>query len=92
LITGATSGIGRGIALQFAREGAAFSVVDLDGVGGGESVARTIAKSGGRSISVRCDVSLPADGRRAVKRTVDEMGSLDILANNAGVMRRATVL
>ena len=56
------------------------------------SPSPALAKFGGRSISVRCDVSLPTECRRAVKRTVDEMGSLDILANSAGVMRRATVL
>jgi len=91
LITGGASGIGRATALLFAREGAAVSVVDLDEPGG-QAVAQTIVDGGGRAIFVRCDVTQAADCRRAVQRTVDELGSLDILFNNAGIIRRATVL
>jgi NAD(P)-dependent dehydrogenase (short-subunit alcohol dehydrogenase family) len=91
LITGSASGIGRATALLFAREGAAVSVVDLDETGG-QIVAQTIVDGGGRAISVRCDVSQVAGCHRAVQRTVDELGGLDILFNNAGIIRRATVL
>jgi len=91
LITGGASGIGRATALLFAREGAAVSVVDLDETGG-QIVAQTIVDGGGSAISVRCDVSQVAGCRRAVQRTVDELGGLDILFNNAGIIRRATVL
>jgi NAD(P)-dependent dehydrogenase (short-subunit alcohol dehydrogenase family) len=91
LITGGASGIGRATALLFACEGAAVSVVDLDEVGG-QAVVRAIADEGGQAIFVRCDVSLAADCQRAVQRTVDELGGLDILFNNAGIIRRASVL
>ena len=91
LITGGASGIGRATALLFAREGAAVSVVDLDEVGG-QAVVRAIADEGGQAIFVRCDVSLAADCQRAVQRTVDELGGLDVLFNNAGIIRRASVL
>jgi NAD(P)-dependent dehydrogenase (short-subunit alcohol dehydrogenase family) len=91
LITGGASGIGRAMALLFAREGAAVAIVDLDEAGG-EAVVRMIEDGGGRAIFVRCDVTQAQDCRRAVQRTVDELGGLDILVNNAGLIRRATVL
>jgi NAD(P)-dependent dehydrogenase (short-subunit alcohol dehydrogenase family) len=91
LITGGASGIGRATALLFAREGAAVSVVDLDEVGG-QAVVQAIVDEGGQAIFLRCDVSLAADCWRAVQGTVDELGSLDILFNNAGIVRRATVI
>jgi NAD(P)-dependent dehydrogenase (short-subunit alcohol dehydrogenase family) len=91
LITGSASGIGRATALLFAREGAAVSVVDLDEAGG-QAVAQMIVDEGGQAIFVRCDVSHTADCQRAVRQTVDELGGLDILFNNAGIIRRASVL
>jgi NAD(P)-dependent dehydrogenase (short-subunit alcohol dehydrogenase family) len=91
LITGGASGIGRATALLFAREGAAVSVVDLDRASGGE-VAQAIVDGGGRAIYAYCDVSRAADCQRAVSQTVDKLGGIDILFNNAGIIRRATVL
>ena len=91
LITGGASGIGRATALLFAREGAAVAVVDLDEVGG-QAVVREIANNGGQAIFVRCDVSQATDCQHAVQQTVDKLGGLDILFNNTGIIRRATVL
>jgi NAD(P)-dependent dehydrogenase (short-subunit alcohol dehydrogenase family) len=91
LITGAASGIGRATALLFARQEAAVAVVDVN-EGGGQAVAQAILEAGGRAIFIPCDVSQAADCRRAVERTVRELGGLDILFNNAGVIRRASVL
>ncbi|HEY73560.1 MAG TPA: SDR family oxidoreductase [Thermoflexia bacterium] len=91
LITGGASGIGRATALLFAREGAVVAVADLDEAGA-QAVAREIADDGGRAIAVRCDVSQTADCQRAVQQTVEELGGLDILFNNAGIIRRADVL
>jgi len=91
LITGGASGIGQATALLFASEGAAVSIVDLD-ADGGQAVAQTIVDDGGRAIFVQCDVTQAADCQRAVQRTVEELGGLDILFNNAGIIRRATVL
>ncbi len=91
LITGAASGIGRATALLFARQGAAVSVVDIDQTKG-QAVAQEIVESGGRAIFVRCDVTQAADCQRAVQQTVKELGGLDILFNNAGIIRRATVV
>lgn len=91
LITGGASGIGRATALLFASEGAAVSIADLDKVAG-QAVARRVRDVGGAAIFVRCDVTSAADCRRAVEQTRDELGGLDILFNNAGIIRRATVL
>jgi NAD(P)-dependent dehydrogenase (short-subunit alcohol dehydrogenase family) len=91
LITGGASGIGRETALLFAREGAAAAVADLDEVGG-EAVAQAITGEGGRAIFVRCDVTQAVDCERAVRLTVEKLGGLDILFNNAGIIRRASVL
>ena len=91
LITGGGSGIGRATALLFAREGAAVAVVDLD-ESRAQAVAQEIEDAGGQAIAVRCDVSQAADCQRAVRETVASFGGLDILFNNAGIIRRASVL
>jgi NAD(P)-dependent dehydrogenase (short-subunit alcohol dehydrogenase family) len=91
LITGAASGIGRATALVFALEGAAVGVADLDEVGGRE-VVQQIKANGGRARYIRCDVSRAADCERAVRELVETFGGLDILFNNAGIIRRTDVL
>jgi len=91
LITGGASGIGRATALLFARAGAAVALADLDEAGG-EEVMRQIEQDGGRAIFVRCDVSRATDCQRAVRMTVEKLGGLDILFNNAGIIRRADVV
>jgi len=91
LITGGSSGIGRATALLFAREGAAVSIMDLEQVGG-QAVVQSIIEGGRKAIFVRGDVSKAGDCKLAVQRTVSEFGGLDILFNNAGIIRRASVI
>ena len=91
LITGGASGIGRATALLFAREGAAVAVVDVDEAGA-RAVARAVLDAGGQAIAVGCDVSQARDCRRAVEATVEAFARLDILFNNAGIIRRADVV
>lgn len=91
LITGGALGIGRAIALRFAREGAAVSIADLDEAGG-RAVAQSIRDSGGQAICVQCDVTLADDCQQTIKKTIRELGGLNILVNNAGIIRRATVI
>jgi NAD(P)-dependent dehydrogenase (short-subunit alcohol dehydrogenase family) len=91
IITGAAGGIGRATAALFAREGAAVSLVDLNEEVGRE-VAREISAGGGRAIFELADVSCAVDCRRVVERTVREFGGIHILFNNAGIIRRASVL
>jgi NAD(P)-dependent dehydrogenase (short-subunit alcohol dehydrogenase family) len=91
LITGGAAGIGRAAALLFAREGAAVAVADLDEAGG-QAVVHAILKGGGRAIFIACDVTRAADCQRAVQCTLEAWGGLDILFNNAGIIRRASVV
>jgi len=82
LITGAGQGVGRGIALAMAKEGAEIAVA-----GRTESKIRdtcsAIAAFGGRAIPIVCDVKSADDVRRTVATTVREFGGIDILVNNA---------
>jgi len=91
LITGGASGIGRATALLFALEGAAIAIIDLQETAG-RAVANEIVRSGGRSIFLRVDVTSNADCRQAVQRTLSEFGGLHVLFNNAGIIRRASVV
>lgn len=91
LITGGASGIGRATALLFAREGAAVIIADMKAEAG-QAVAGEITKAGGRAEFEPADVTRAADCRRVVERAIREFGKIDILFNNAGIIRRATVL
>lgn len=90
IVTGAASGIGRGIAERLAMEGAAVLVADLDEAGA-NAVAGSIERAGGRAIGLRCDVTSDADARSATETAVRVLGGLDLLVNNAGIIRRRTV-
>lgn len=90
IITGAASGIGRATAELFAREGAAVCVADVSE--DGQAVADAINAQGGRAIFVKCDVAVAEDCVAAVEQTVAAFGGLNVLFNNAGIIRRTTVL
>jgi NAD(P)-dependent dehydrogenase (short-subunit alcohol dehydrogenase family) len=90
LITGGASGIGRATALLFAAEGASIAIADLDAAAGSD-VVRLISGQGGRAFLIPCDVSRAQDCERAVLQIVEQFGSLDILINSAGIIRRAAV-
>ena len=83
LITGADSGIGRAVAVLFAREGADVAVAYLDEHDDAEETKRSVEKEGRRCILLSGDVADPEFCKDAVERTVDELGALDILVNNA---------
>jgi len=91
LITGGASGIGRATALLFARGGAAIALADVN-ADAGQRVADEITQAGGRAFLEPVDVMRAADCQRLVERTIREFGRIDILFNNAGIIRRATVL
>jgi 3-oxoacyl-[acyl-carrier protein] reductase len=84
IVTGAARGIGAATAKRFASEGAAVALLDLD-----EGVATETAAALGaeRAIGVGCDVSDAGSVERGVGRVVEELGKLDVLVNNAGVIR-----
>ncbi len=91
LITGGASGIGRASALLFAREGAAVAIADLQQTAG-NVVVEEINEFGGRAIFEAADVTRAADCRCVVERAVHEFGSIHVLFNNAGIIRRTSVL
>jgi NAD(P)-dependent dehydrogenase (short-subunit alcohol dehydrogenase family) len=82
LVTGAGRGIGRGVALAIAEEGGAVGLMDIDGANVDETKA-LIEAMGGRAVSIRGDVAIREDCRRALEETVKDLGGLDILVNNA---------
>ena len=90
VITGGASGIGRATALLFAQEGAAVTIVDINQAAGHE-VEHEISVAGGRAIFERADVTRASDCLRVIERTVREFGGVDVLFNNAGIIRRASV-
>lgn len=91
LVTGGASGIGRATALLFAQEGAAVAIADINQEMG-EAALQEIENLGGQVIFIPCDVSKAADCQRALEQTVAAFGGLDILFNNAGIVRRTNVL
>ena len=83
IVTGAGSGMGRAIALEFAREGAAVLVADLSEEGARETVAR-IESAGGRAAAARIDVTRSADADRMREEALRHFARIDVLVNNAG--------
>jgi NAD(P)-dependent dehydrogenase (short-subunit alcohol dehydrogenase family) len=85
IVTGGGAGIGRAIALRYAREGALVVVADVNQETA-EQVARAIADAGGDGLAVQCDVSAPADCDRLFGAVQDRHGTIDVLVNNAGLV------
>ncbi|HLR89815.1 MAG TPA: SDR family oxidoreductase [Balneolaceae bacterium] len=84
IVTGAGSGIGKAIALAYAKEGANVVVSDIDEKSG-EKVAAAIKQEGGNAIFVKADVASAEDNQRLVQEAVKAFGRLDIACNNAGI-------
>jgi len=84
-VTGAGMGIGAAVARALAAEGAAVSLIDLDGAAA-ETVSEEISKSGARAIPIVANVGQASQAEGAICRTVEELGGLDLLVNNAGVV------
>jgi NAD(P)-dependent dehydrogenase (short-subunit alcohol dehydrogenase family) len=91
IITGGASGIGRATALLFAREGAAVTIVDIDEAQGKSAITEIEAENG-KAIFIKCDVTRSEDCQGAIEKAVVTFGGLDILFNNAGIIRRTNLL
>jgi 3-oxoacyl-[acyl-carrier protein] reductase len=89
-VTGAGSGIGRAIALGFAREGASVAVLDVNG-GTAEKTAAEIAAAGGKAIALTLDVTDRAACRAVAAQVAAKLGTVSILVNNAGIARRNAI-
>lgn len=84
LVTGAGQGIGRGIALAFAKDGFQVAISDINEANL-NLVAKEITDLGSKTLVVKCDVSKKNEVDEMIGRVVKELGSLDVLVNNAGI-------
>jgi glucose 1-dehydrogenase len=92
LITGASSGIGAGVAKAIAAEGATVVVNYVHGADEAEAVVQDIEKAGGKALAVQADVSKEEDVLRMFEQIRKEFGTLHILVNNSGIQVDAPVL
>jgi len=92
LVTGSSRGVGRAIALAYAKEGAGVVVNYSANKQAGEEVVKEIEDGGGKAILVKADVSRAAEAEGLVEKGIEEFGHLDILVNNAGLSKPAMLL
>jgi len=88
IITGAGSGIGQGVAIKFAKEGASSLLVDISDAGLKET-ASLVQKAGGKAATMKADVRDRGQLKAIVPKAAQQFGTVDILVNNAGVSKPA---
>jgi NAD(P)-dependent dehydrogenase (short-subunit alcohol dehydrogenase family) len=91
MVTGAGSGIGRGIALLLAEMGASITVLEIDDAKGRKTAAE-ITDRNGHALALKCDVRSASDCRRAVEATIEKWGKIDVLCNCAGIAIRKNIV
>ncbi len=91
LVTGGAGGIGRAVALSLGKEGASVAVADLNGEAAAATAAE-IRKAGGVSLGLAVDITRKADIAEIVREIGDNLGSVDILANCAGIYPKSLVV
>ncbi|MGF6855572.1 SDR family oxidoreductase [Paraburkholderia sp. CI3] len=87
IVTGASRGIGTAIAQRLANDGYALAVNYAASAGEADALVGAIREAGGKAVAVQADVSKPGDVRRMFEITERELGKVDVLVNNAGVMK-----
>lgn len=88
VVTGAARGIGRTIALEFAKEGANVVINDISD---GTQVSKEIEKMGKKAIFVKANISDREETEQLINKTVEKFGRIDVLVNNAGITRDALI-
>jgi acetoacetyl-CoA reductase/3-oxoacyl-[acyl-carrier protein] reductase len=91
LVTGASRGIGRAIALELAREGAKVAVNYQSNDAKAREVADEITKMGGTCFLAKANLANPQEARAMVKKVAEKFGRLDVLVNNAGITRDKSI-
>ncbi len=89
IVTGANSGIGKAIALALGHAGAEVVVNYRDGEDAAVAVVKEIAQGGSRALAIRADVSREAEVKDLFRSAIEQLGTVDILINNAGLQRDA---
>jgi NAD(P)-dependent dehydrogenase (short-subunit alcohol dehydrogenase family) len=91
LVSGGGSGIGKGVALRLAREGAAVAVADINQAGI-DTTVKEILSFGGKAFAIKLDISKPAEIAAVVEKVVKEFGRIDFFVNSAGVVKNGYFL
>ena len=91
VVTGASKGIGAGIAKALAKGGAAVVVNYASSKAGADAVVEAITSAGGRAVAIHADVSNSAEAQGLIDAAVSQFGRLDILVNNSGIFDVATI-
>jgi 3-oxoacyl-[acyl-carrier protein] reductase len=92
IVTGASGALGRAIAEALADEGAALVIHYRHNRNAADDVVRAIEERGGRARAVQADVAVATDAQRLVQETVEALGGVHVLVNNAGITRDTLVL
>ncbi len=92
LVTGGSRGIGRAIAVRLAQEGCDVAIVYAGNEQAAQQTAQMVEECGCRSLCLQCDVSDPEQSQKAVERVLETFGKIDVLVNNAGIVRDSLVM
>ena len=92
IVTGASSGLGQGIAIEMGKEGANVCINYHSDEAGGNKTLKAIEETGGQGFVIQADVSKPEDVAKMFEQTIDRYGTVDILMSNAGIQKDAPFL
>lgn len=92
IVTGSSSGLGQGIAIEMGKEGANVCINYYSDEDGANTTLEAIEAAGGKGFTIQADVSDPDDVEKMFQETIDAFGTVDILMNNAGIQKDAPFL